>query len=105
MCEDKLPELIRGIVKVEWVNLEDYDPDDPTDVNLLRFDVSKLVYGEWQPVPDGSFCTRMPAHAPNHILEAALVLILGRVYRDVIEHGKCKDGCEEMSWLSLKSFP
>ena len=110
MCEDKLPELVHAGVKVEWVNLDEgkfgeYDPEDPTDINLLRFDISKLVDGEWVPVPDGSFCTRMAAHAPNHILEAALVVIWGRVYEDVMAHGKCKDGCEEMSWLSLKSFP
>ena len=46
-------ELIKDRVKVEWVELGegwwgDYDPDDPMDEELLRFDVSWLDdAGQW----------------------------------------------------------
>ena len=40
-------ELIRGGRKVEWIDIGegwsgDYDPDDPDDIALLRFDVLEL---------------------------------------------------------------
>ena len=54
--EYQLPVITRGVVKIEWVNLGegydgDYDPENPDDVNLLRFDVSKKVNGEWTEAP------------------------------------------------------
>jgi len=40
-------EMIRDNIMVEWVELGeglcgDYNPDDPDDIELLRFDVSRL---------------------------------------------------------------
>ncbi len=111
MDNDKLPELIRGNVKVEWVNLGegwsgDYDEDDPDDQNLLRFDVSKRgPDGEWEEVPDASYCTRMPADTDTHILENALLHIMDTIYDDVSNHGKAKRLCESLSWISPKTFP
>ena len=107
----KLPELIRGPVKIEWVNLNEgwsgeYDEADPMDDNLLRFDVSMQnpVTLEWEEVPDGSFCTRIPAETPNHILERALVAIMDLIHHDVVTHGRSKRNCEQMSWLCPEDF-
>ena len=69
-------ELIRGGRKGEWIDIGegwsgDYNPDDPTDTPLLRFDVLELtkVEGlfsdspelEWEVLDDASYCTQMPA--------------------------------------------
>lgn len=103
--EYELPCLIRGKVKVEWVNLDegnngDYDPEDPSDENLLRFDVSHMVNNEWVEVPDGSYCTQMPALCGDNILEAGLKTIMDAIYDDVSAHGRAKRTCEEMSWIA-----
>ena len=70
------------ILRVDWYNAGegicgDYNPDDPQDVNLLRFDVyimEKTKAGndsdkDWIAVEDASYCTNMPANASNEILE------------------------------------
>ena len=52
-------EIIEGNYKVEWVALGEgiqgeYHEDDPNDVELLRFDVSERVDGEWAEVDAGA---------------------------------------------------
>lgn len=100
-----LPFLTRNNVKVEWVNLGegwdgDYDESDPNDVNLLRFDVSRLEEnGEWSEVPDGSYCTQIPANTSTEILKRGLDHIMNTVYDDVSHHGKAKRLCESLSWM------
>ena len=107
---DGLPELTRGGVRVEFVNLGegrsgDYNPEDKRDVNLLRFDVSRRVGREWLAVDDGSFCTLMPAAAKPKVLRGALLHIMNAAYDDVAAHGRAKRTLERMSWISPTAFP
>jgi hypothetical protein len=86
----------------------DYNPDDPDDVNLLRFDVYvKLENGEWEPIDDASYCTNMPADAPKEVLERALRCIFNR-YRDVIDgpeiYTSVKKLGEELSYIGESNF-
>ena len=111
MYEDGILELVRDNVKVEWVNLGegwdgDYDPDDPEDTNLLRFDVScrDSINDEWSEVDDGSYCTQMPANTPSKILMLALVEIMDLIYNDIMSVGRSKRICEKMSWLCPEDF-
>jgi hypothetical protein len=72
-------ELQRGSVKVEWVELGegvsgDYDPTDPDDVELLRFDFYGL--GEWRPVLDTSYCTRVSIDTPEKRQKELLELLM-----------------------------
>jgi hypothetical protein len=108
--EGSAPEiaLIDGKYKVEWVNLGegkdgDYNPGDPDDVELLRFDVS--FNGEL--IPDGSYCTLMPVNTQERILKKGLERIM-----DII-NDKCGTGdycenskkiLEELSWIEPKWF-
>lgn len=51
-------------VSVEWIGEGedgDFDPEDPADMPLLRFDAQRLVNGQWEDIPDGSYCTQVPA--------------------------------------------
>jgi hypothetical protein len=102
--EDGMIMLTRGNVRVEWVNLGegldgDYDESNPSDVNLLRFDVSKFDGNEWTEVPDGSYCTQMPANSPHQVLKVGLRMIMDAVYDDVSNTGKAKKICESLSWI------
>lgn len=62
-----------GRVKVEWVDLGegfsgDYNPDDPTDKPLLRYDAYTLEEGQWVEMDDGSYCTLVEATTPETTL-------------------------------------
>ena len=49
----------------------DYDPDDPKDIELLRFTVFEKKDGEWEPIDDCSYCTLFPTNTPRNIRLAA----------------------------------
>ena len=103
-----LPSIIRGNVRIDWVNLDegfdgDYDPENPDDVNLLRFDVSMFKNGEWVEVPDGSYCTQVPAKTDKGTLSRILVSFMNEIYDDVVSVGKAKRTCERLSWTAPDS--
>ena len=92
--------------RVEWVslgegNFGDYDPADPEDQELLRFDVSRQdENGRWEQIQDGSYCTLMPVDTSSEILRAALAYIL----REIGGGFNIKRRLEELSWLSPEDF-
>lgn len=97
-------ELIRDRVKVSLVNLGegvsgDYNPDDPEDENLLRFDVSVFEDGEWQEVRDASYCTNIRADLPEERLRFHMNFIMDHVYENVMSGKSIKRLCEELSWI------
>ena len=105
--EYELPSIIRNGVKIDWVNLDegydgDYDPENPDDVNLLRFDVSKFdtKSNEWTEVEDGSYCTQVPANANHATLRRILTSFMNEIYDDVFSVGKAKRKCEMLSHTS-----
>ena len=110
---DAVMSIYDDVLRVDWVNIDegifgDYDPDDPDDVNLLRFDVCvKLENGEWEPIDDASYCTNMPADASKEVLERALRCIFNR-YRDVINgpeiYTSVKKLGEELSYIGEGNF-
>lgn len=99
------------LVRVEWYNADegwcgDYDPDDPDDENLLRFDVYIRREGNWEAVEDASYCTRMPADTKPEILKRALELLL-KEYTDVLRsdpYASVKKLGEGYSWMSPEWF-
>jgi len=102
-------ELIIGKVKVEWVNLGeglsgDYNPDDPEDENLLRFDVSKLENGEWVEVPDASYCTLFSANASDENKQEGLRILMDNIYEEVRAGHSIKKLCERLSWISPETM-
>lgn len=98
-------------VKVEWVNLDegwngDYNTNDPTDENLLRFDVSVLRDGKWEEKDDASYCTQFPATASLEDKCNAL-RILGREYDDALSSDidvSVKKLGERLSYISPASL-
>ncbi|MCA1064719.1 hypothetical protein QTG56_24215 (plasmid) [Rossellomorea sp. AcN35-11] len=103
--------LVNENVMVEWVELGegldgDYNPEDPTDIELLRFDVSILIDGEWVEKEGASYCTQFPAYATEKQKMKGLQLLLDQ-FHDVLSSDtdvSVKKLGERMSWISLESI-
>lgn len=102
-----MDKLIRGRVKVEWTRLGegiwgDYNPNDAADIELLRFDTYWFNYnGEWEPVEDGSYCTKMPVETTPEQREQGLRIIMDKIYRPMTDGFPIKKYCEELSHIGL----
>lgn len=101
--------LTKGNVLVEFVDLGegwvgDYDPDDPYDESLLRFDVSLVDPSNMSyiPVDDASYCTRIPVDTDVETLSTLLGIIMGEVYEPLQEGHSIKKICERLSWIDLE---
>lgn len=106
----------KHLLRCTWENIGeglhgDYDPNDPNDVNLLRFYASMwdAAGACWMELDDASYCTQMPANTDPAVLERALRLIINR-YDDAIgnlDYGfapSVKKIGEELSWMSPCDF-
>jgi hypothetical protein len=104
-------------IRVELVNIGegyhgDYNPEDPLDENLLRFDVyyrnPEDSYPEsWTEVDDASYCTRLSADLDEEILERAVKAIFNRYNAEadnIIGGISVKKMGEELSWISENDF-
>lgn len=95
-------ELIRGNRKVGLYDIGegwngDYDPNDPNDEALLRFDIYELVNGEWEPLPDASYCTAIPVSTHPATIRLALEIIM----KETAERDNVKKVAERLSWLTV----
>ena len=102
--------VIRGNRKVEWVDLGegwngDYNPSDPEDTPLLRFDILQTPeeaepdwenFGNWEQIDDASYCTQMPADSSEADLRHGAWIIMDATYGKT----NIKKICEELSWIS-----
>jgi hypothetical protein len=108
-----------GMVKVEWTDLGeglcgDYNPDDPTDEALLRYDAWVKITGtsmdeirglefyegdEWGYKPDGSYCTMTPVDTHGPVLEK-LAQIIADHLADNLDNGGWKREAESMSYAN-----
>lgn len=77
-----------------------YNPDDPTDELLLRFDVHKWDGIDWQYVEDSSYCTMLHAATPTLALGKFVFHIMDEVADDVEAGRSIKRKCERLSWYS-----
>lgn len=98
----------KGVVRVEWVNLGegldgDYDPNDPQDIPLLRFDVYRLDSASktWDAVDDSSYCTRFPTTATTTQMQEGLMYLMDFFYEPVRDNHSVKKLGERMSWIGL----
>lgn len=77
----------------------DYDPSDPDDQPLYRFEVQRLVDGEWEYVEDTSYCTQINADVSPERAQAAARYLLDRIEVDGGPY--LKRLCEELSWTGM----
>ena len=96
-------------IKVEFVNIGegywgDYNPENPDDVNLLRFYVYFKPENEkeWQAVEDASYCTGVAATEKEEtIMEkiGKLFKAYRKAYGHICRGGSVKKLGEAMSWI------
>ena len=101
------------IIRIELVNIGegvcgDYDPEDPDDINLLRFDASiKNNDGEWEEIEDASYCTRLRADADIEQLKKAATMIHNSYRSEISSYESYLNGPsvkklgEELSWIEV----
>ena len=78
----------------------DYNPADPEDEPLLRFDVYKKEDGEWVAVNDGSYCTRNSVFTPVKDLKSMARTIYTEM-KDALDGGYSgKKTAEGLSWIT-----
>lgn len=100
--------LKKDDVMVSFVNLGegyngDYNPDDPNDEELLRFDVYVKEGQYWIPVDDASYCTQIPVNTKEELLREALEILMKNFY-DALHNShdtSVKKLGEQMSWISI----
>ena len=95
------------IIRADWYDAGegicgDYNPEDPDDIPLLRFDIYKKEGEDWVGVDDASYCTRMPATERLETLTRSLYIIF-KEYNDVLKDDpdvSVKKLGEALSWIS-----
>lgn len=100
-----------GKIKVEWVDLGegvsgDYNPDDPEDEPLLRFDTyQRDETGEWVEFEDGSYCTNTRCDESEETLQKLVQFLADRIADD--PHRKTAERLSwiDPSWLITKGQP
>lgn len=109
--KDDLPILTRGNLRVEWTNLgegrhELYDPNEPSDVNFLRLDVTERQPNGQFEAPDGaecSVCTAITAAATKDQQIECLILAMDKlepVYERT-DFYNLKGTIDTLSWMDL----
>lgn len=95
-------------VSVEWLGEGeegDFQPFEPRDQPLLRFDAEKnigIVDSIWEDLDNGSYCTQVPAYAPREILEAMPRYLVARLEAEGGNHPKRL--MEKLSWTTEKDI-
>ncbi|MBQ1735687.1 MAG: hypothetical protein II038_12615 [Lachnospiraceae bacterium] len=108
--EENLPAAIFQNVCVEFVNLDeglngDFDPNDPEDVNLLRFDAYVYEDENWTGIEDASYCTLIPADTDPDILGRAAVHMAQKIAQAISDNTRSvKIVAGLLSWLSDEDF-
>ena len=103
-------------IRVDIVNIGegvcgDYDPENPDDENLLRFDVyckdPKDPADDWREVSDASYCTNLSADVSEEMLEAAVTTLFNEydnVADQILSGSSVKRLGEQLSWISASDF-
>lgn len=95
-------------VSVEWLGEGeegDFQPLEPRDQPLLRFDAQKnigIVDNVWEDLDNGSYCTQVPAYAPREILEAMPRYLVARLEAEGGAYPKRL--MEQLSWVTEKDI-
>lgn len=85
----------------------DFDPEDPDDLLLFRFDVEIATPGPESVrafVEDASYCTQLPAVVPAEMALRALCAIHQEAVATLTGGGSIKKAMEKMSWIGPGDF-
>jgi transcription elongation factor Elf1 len=103
---ETLVSITRKHFRADWYNAGegykgDYDPENPEDENLLRFDVyySPDADGKWEEVEDASYCTTNSVDTLTSILIRKLYTILKEYENSGYPDNSVKKLGETLSWI------
>lgn len=97
--------LIKRNIKIELEDIGegwhgDYDPNDMKDEHLLRFTFYRYTKEQtFEPIPDCSYCTRLPTTIELKEKIRALDILMKLFDRFCIEEDSAKRACERLSWI------
>ncbi len=96
--------LTKGRARIEWTDLNEgwdgtFDPSNPDDRRLLRFDTFVQDDGAWRPCVDGSYCTALPVATSEADRQRALAMLMDVLY-DGIVNNTVKKAAERASWIN-----
>ena len=77
----------------------EYDPEDPSDVHLLRIDIQNKVDGQWGTAENGSTCTLVPIDTDEDEKQRLLALAVKYLTRATRDGGSLKRAVERLSWM------
>lgn len=97
--QDSIDEITQDGVTIRWVELGegwggDYNEDDETDDELLRFDIEK----DGEILDDGSYCTAFPVKTTPRQRLDGLIFLMSHLL-DYVKEDNYKHRAEEMSWI------
>jgi len=92
-------------IRVEFNNIGegyhgDFNPNDPDDCLLLRFDISKRSDTGWEPVEDASRCTQLPVGAAPEIIFKRALEAHDAVHDALMAGDGIRTICDKLSWMS-----
>ena len=99
----------RSGLRVDWIYIGeglsgDWNPNNPNDIPLLRFDVYYLSgEDQWDMVDDGSYCTNMEWGTSSDILARAAMLIIFNM-EDKIGKTSYRQALQDLSWMKAEDF-
>lgn len=82
----------------------DYNPNNPHDDLLLRFDISQLIDNQWESVDNASYCTQLTANLNKDYINKALHIIMREVREPINSGLSVKKICENISWISIEDL-
>lgn len=85
----------------------EFDPDDPDDLLLYRFDIEIALPSEPTRrafVDDASYCTQLPAAVPVEMRLRALAAIHHEAVNSLSGGASIKKAMEQMSWIGPSDF-
>lgn len=79
---------------------ERYDPQDPEDVNFLRFTVARLHNGRVYQFPDYDRATLIPAGTGHDVLRSLVEVLAAKIlpYANGSRR-QLEDACDEFAWV------
>lgn len=99
--------VTRGDVRIVWSRLGegyngDYNPNDPQDQELLRFDLWVKYEGRWEMAEGGSYCTLVPVTATPAQRFDLLLVLMDKLYDAVVKGEYYRDIADRMSGMRLE---
>jgi len=98
--------LFDNDIKAAWINLKegrdgDFNPDDPDDINFLRFQLFKWdeKANDYIEAPNSSYCSRVPVAISREKAIGLLDTIMETTKNELMWAGHAQETCEKLAQM------